>query len=114
MTEHVIETSSEIEQLHAEALVENNRTQLRPWVYAANRGALLYPAAFSEDEDESDAPPEVQIAGVAVNVYVTDQGVLRVSVHTDTGEVDPPLLRDGGDRVAMRIRVNDSVVFEDR
>lgn len=100
-----------IEELHAEALVENNRTQLRPWVYAANRGALLYPAVSSDDE--ADAPPEVEVAGVAVSVYVTDQGVLRVSVHTDTGEVDPPLLRDGGDRVAMRIKVNDSVVFED-
>lgn len=102
--------AAHIEDLHAQALVENRRAQLGPWVDAANGKAAFFPMMCDDER------PEVTVAGVAVSVYVEDTGTLRVSIHTDTGDVDPPLLRGEGDdeRVAMVVKVNDSVVFEDR
>lgn len=101
--------AAHIEELHAQALVENARAQLAPWADAANGKAAFFPM-MTDDEN-----PEVTVAGVAVSVYVEDTGTLRVSVHTDTGDVDPPLMRGEGDgaRVALVVTINGHAVFED-
>lgn len=102
----------ELERVAEEALaahIEDRRAQLGPWVDAANGKAAFFPM-MTDDEH-----PEVTVAGVAVSVYVEDTGTLRVSVHTDTGDVDPPLMRGEGDdaRVAMVVTINGHAVFED-
>lgn len=101
--------AAHIEDLHAQALIENARAQLAPWADAANGKAAFFPMMCDDEK------PEVTVAGVAVSVYVADTGTLRVSVHTDTGDVDPPLLRGEGEdeRVAMVVTINGHAVFED-
>lgn len=105
---------AEVDRLHGEALAENERRDaaayLGPWADHVNRSAI-FRGIFGNDE-----LPEIELAGVAVTVYVDTDGLLRVSVHCDAGEPDLPLLRGEGDcqRVAMAIKVNDTVVFEDR
>lgn len=92
------------EKLHERALAENTA---RERADAVNLAAVFFPVSCD------DTVPEVKVGGVAISTYVDKIGVLRVSVHTDTGEVDPMLLRDG-ERVAMRLKINDTIVFDAR
>ncbi len=78
------------------------------WASELNDSAQFYPRMCD------DELPEIVVGGVGVTVYVDETGHVRVSIHTDGGNVNPHLVADDGERVPMRIKVNDTAVWEDR
>jgi uncharacterized protein YfaP (DUF2135 family) len=94
-------TFAEVQAVH-----ERTHAAECTWIRSANEGPTFYP--MTDDDDR----PEIVVAGVAVSVYVDDDGTFRVSIHTDTGEVAPQLISGDGETVGpIRIKVNDSVVW---
>lgn len=53
--------------------------------------------------------PTIVVGGVRVSVYVQSDGVFRVSIATDEGDIDPLIMRgrDDPNEIAMEIGVND-------
>jgi hypothetical protein len=79
-------------------------TSLSP-ARTANEAAEFLPA----DPDDPETLPCLRLAGALVFGYVTDDGVLEVSVHLDTGDIPSWLLRPD-DTVAVHVTVNGDTV----
>lgn len=65
------------------------------------------------DPDGTMPTPALVVGGIPVHVYVDADGVFRVSVHTDAGDIDPHIWVGRGeqDAIAMKIDVNGQTVF---
>lgn len=72
---------------------------------AANEAAEFFPAR----PDEDGTLPCLRVAGALVFGYVTDDGVLEVSVHLDTGDLAAWLFRPD-DTVQVHVTVNGDTV----
>jgi hypothetical protein len=61
-----------------------------------------------------DELPEIVVSGVGVTVYVDETGTRPGLDPHRRRHVNPHLVADNGERVPLRIKVNDTAVWEDR
>lgn len=68
-----------------------------------NQAAIFHP----QDPNDEDASPCVEIAGVQVYVYITDEGTLRISTHYDTANTE--VFGDGP--VPTEVNIGGTIVY---